>query len=75
MKDAYFNMYLLKIIIIIDIKKYKMNLFWIIKESNEQISVTKSFKREKRKLPYLSEGKRLILIRDNTQRSNSDNKN
>lgn len=52
-----------------------MNLFWIIKESNEQISVTKSFKREKRKLPYLSEGKRLILIRDNTQRSNSDNKN
>lgn len=68
-------MYLLKIIIIIDIKKYKMNLFWIIKESNEQIVLLKVSREKKESFHICQEEKRLILIRDNTQRSNSDNKN
>lgn len=68
-KDAYFNIYLLKII---NIKKYKTNLFWIIKESDEQINILKNrekFQERKKKASiFVKEGKRLILLlSDNTQ--------
>lgn len=55
---SYFNIYLLKII---NIKKYKTNLFWIIKESNEQINILKNqekFQERKKKASIFVKKKR-----------------